>query len=88
MRIAWIADYTVETYKSGGAQYTNQMYIEEGRKRGHYINILTKEFNLIDTYDFYILNNITCFFLIKMFFPQNKITGDICPFIPILKILF
>ena len=61
MKIAWVADFTVQDYKSGGAQYTNEMYIKEGIKRGHKIDILTKEFDLTNGYSFYILNNITHF---------------------------
>ena len=61
MKIAWIADFTVESYRSGGAQHTNKMYIEEGKARGHKIDIFTEEFDLVNNYDFYILNNITRF---------------------------
>lgn len=60
MRILWIADYSVKEHK-GGAQQTNDVMIQAGRKLGHSISLYTggslpKSF---DRYDIIILNNIT-----------------------------
>lgn len=61
MRIAWLADFDVDT-RMGGAQLTNQYVIEEGRKRGHVIDEigllnLNETDKFLNGYDFYIINN-------------------------------
>ncbi len=60
-KIAWIADFVVKTYKAGGAQYTNEMYIRAGIKKGYSIDVITKDDTAHKDYDLYILNNIRYF---------------------------
>lgn len=60
MKIAWLADYTLEMHY-GGAQVTNDMYIEAGKKRGLKIIQLTPK-NILDyNFDLYVINNIEKF---------------------------
>jgi len=60
-KIAWVADYTVKTYKAGGAQYTNDTLIKEGIKRGYNIDMLTPGIKDNGEYDLYSLHNIRNF---------------------------
>ena len=62
MKICWLADYTVETY-NGGAQYSNAMYIDAGKKLGHKIDVVTWETGAFQygAYDLVIVNNIQKF---------------------------
>lgn len=58
MEIAWVADFIIKTHKAGGAQYSNQMIIDEGLRRGYDIDIITKDDIPDREYDLYILNNL------------------------------
>ena len=62
MRIAWVADFTVKTYKAGGAQYTNEVLINAGLRRGHLIDVITPDKEkTTQSYELYILNNLRYF---------------------------
>jgi len=60
MRIAWLADYNINT-DCGGAQITNNMYIKAGKKRGLKITQIMPNGILEYNYDLYIINNLTRF---------------------------
>jgi len=65
MKIAWFNDYSIEQYV-GGATITNQIMINEGRKRGHEIIVFTHDQDIkfeheLDKFNIIILNNINMF---------------------------
>ena len=61
IKIAWIADFLIENYRAGGAQYTNDRMIREGKKRGYEIIMVTPDKVSDEVYDLYIVNNIRNF---------------------------
>jgi len=61
IKIAWVADFLIENYRAGGAQYTNDIMIKAGRAKGYEIDIITPDKISDKTYDLYILNNIRYF---------------------------
>jgi len=65
-KILWISDFDLRDRPAGGAEITNDFMIQEGRKRGHEINIaIHNEYNFIKSkvrqHDLVILNNIDFF---------------------------
>ena len=55
MKVLWVSDYTLK-HSQGGAQRSNNLIIEEGKKRGHQIlefsvdspdNLLTPDYDLM-----------------------------------------
>jgi len=73
LKIAWVADFSTKNYKSGGAQYTNELIIKAGRSRGHIIDEIYPETKIKRKYDLYILNNIRYF---KPTFIKNIINNE------------
>jgi len=61
VKIAWVADFLIQDYIAGGAQYTNNIMIEEGKRRGYNIDVVTPSNPLSNNYDLYVLNNIRHF---------------------------
>lgn len=73
-KIAWIADFVVKTYKAGGAQYTNEIFINACKD--YDINIITKDDSTNGEYDLYILNNVRYFdpkFLNRVIYEEKYI---------------
>ena len=60
-KIAWVADFLIDNYRAGGAQYTNDIIIKEGITQGYEIDIITPDKISDKNYDLYILNNIRHF---------------------------
>ena len=60
MRILWVSDYTLKS-SPGGAQRSNHLIIEEGRKRGHQVTEFDVESNdglLHPDYDLLVSSNL------------------------------
>lgn len=61
IKVAWVADFLIENYRAGGAQYTNDIMIKAGKLKGYEIDVVTPDKVSDKIYDLYILNNIRYF---------------------------
>lgn len=59
MKVAWLNDYKLDNYL-GGAELTNHYWIEEGKRQGIDIEVITPE-TPIPNADHYVLTNCTKF---------------------------
>ena len=66
MRVAWVSDFSQESKLKGGAEISEFLMMEEGRKRGHSITMFDSSLSInfderLYNYDLFVINNILRF---------------------------